>query len=147
MALILLSQRRSPDDSALVQGGRYLQWYVDRKAEHAQHPAVKDYDLSSLHAIMSGAAPLSPELTNQVAKILPQVCVGQGYGMTETSTTVSFPQIDQKICTPGSGGRLLPGVVARVVKPDGSLAGFNEPGHLIVKGPANALRYMNNEEA
>ncbi|EPT02028.1 hypothetical protein FOMPIDRAFT_1144338 [Fomitopsis schrenkii] len=112
-----------------------------------KHPAVKDYDLSSLHAIMSGAAPLSPELTNQVAKILPQVCVGQGYGMTETSTTVSFPQIDQKICTPGSGGRLLPGVVARVVKPDGSLAGFNEPGHLIVKGPANALRYMNNEEA
>ena len=112
-----------------------------------QHPAVKNYDLSSLHAIMSGAAPLSPELTNQVAKLLPQVCVGQGYGMTETSTTVSFPQIEQKICTPGSGGRLVPGVVARVVKPDGSLAGFNEPGHLVVKGPANALRYMNNEEA
>ncbi|KAH9834984.1 amp dependent CoA ligase [Rhodofomes roseus] len=112
-----------------------------------KHPAVKNYDLSSVHAIMSGAAPLSPELTNQLAKVLPQACVGQGYGMTETCTTISFPQIEQKICTPGSAGRLVPGVVARVVKPDGSLAGFNEPGHLIVKGPANALRYLNNEEA
>ncbi|KAH9921801.1 uncharacterized protein B0H18DRAFT_1020248 [Fomitopsis serialis] len=100
-----------------------------------KHPAVKNYDLSSIHAIMSGAAPLSPELTNQLSKILPQVSVGQGYGMTETSTTISFPQIEQKICTPGSGGRLVPGVIARV------------PGHLIVKGPANALRYLNNEQA
>jgi len=112
-----------------------------------KHPAVKNYDLSSIHAIMSGAAPLSPELTSQLSKILPQVSVGQGYGMTETSTTISFPQIEQKICTPGSGGRLVPGVIARVLKPDGSLAGFNEPGHLIVKGPANALRYLNNEKA
>ncbi|TFY55235.1 hypothetical protein EVJ58_g8376 [Rhodofomes roseus] len=116
------------------------------------HPAVKNYDLSSVHAIMSGAAPLSPELTNQLAKVLPQACHARANmrgpeGMTETCTTISFPQIEQKICTPGSAGRLVPGVVARVVKPDGSLAGFNEPGHLIVKGPANALRYLNNEEA
>lgn len=68
-------------------------------------------------------------------------------GMTETSTTVAFPQIEQKVCTPGSAGRLVPGIIARVVKPDGSLAGYGEPGQLVVKGPAMALRYMNNEEA
>ncbi|KZT64337.1 acetyl-CoA synthetase-like protein [Daedalea quercina L-15889] len=112
-----------------------------------KHPAVKDYDLSSVHSIMSGAAPLSSELTQQVAKVLPQACVGQGYGMTETSTTVSFPQIEQKICTPGTAGRLIPGVVARVLRADGSLAGFNEPGHLVIKSPANALRYMNDADA
>lgn len=76
------------------------------------------------------------------------ICVSNARtGMTETCTTVSFPQIEQRICTPGSAGRLIPGIVARVVKPDGSLAGLNEPGQLVVKGPAMALRYMNNDEA
>ncbi|CCM01556.1 uncharacterized protein FIBRA_03615 [Fibroporia radiculosa] len=98
-------------------------------------------------AFCPGAAPLSAELTHQLAQVLPQVHIGQGYGMTETSTTISFPQIEQKICLPGSAGRLLPDVIARVVKTDGSLAGPGEPGHLVVKSPSNALRYLNNEEA
>ncbi|PSR76712.1 hypothetical protein PHLCEN_2v8309 [Hermanssonia centrifuga] len=68
-------------------------------------------------------------------------------GMTETCTTVTFPRIDQKIGTLGSGGQLLPGDVARVMKPDGSLAGFNEPGELVVKGPSVSLCYLNNPEA
>lgn len=67
--------------------------------------------------------------------------------MTETSTTVAFPQSDQKIGTLGSAGRLIPGIVARVVKPDGTLAGYGEPGQLVVRGPAMALGYLNNEEA
>jgi 4-coumarate--CoA ligase len=54
---------------------------------------------------------------------------------------------NQKIGVPGSAGRLNPGVVARVVKPDGSLAGYNEPGELRVKTPSLALGYLNNEQA
>lgn len=53
----------------------------------------------------------------------------------------------QKVGVPGSAGQLNPGVVARVVKPDGSLAGFNEPGELRVKSPSLALGYWNNKEA
>jgi len=112
-----------------------------------KHPAVKQHNLSSVRAVMSGAAPLSAELIKQLSEILPHISIGQGYGMTETSTTVAFPQLEQKVCTPGSAGRLVPGIIARVVKPDGSLAGYGEPGQLVVKGPAMALRYMNNEEA
>ena len=67
--------------------------------------------------------------------------------MTETSTTVTYPRLDQKIGTLGSGGQLLPGDVARVLKPDGTFAGYNEPGELIVKGPSMTLCYLNNEEA
>jgi len=112
-----------------------------------KHPAVKQHDLRSVRAIMSGAAPLSAELIKQLSETLPHVGIGQGYGMTETCTTVSFPQIEQKVCTPGSAGRLVPGIIARVVKPDGSLAKYGEPGQLVVTGPSMALRYMNNEEA
>ncbi|KAI0943774.1 hypothetical protein AcW1_002857 [Taiwanofungus camphoratus] len=112
-----------------------------------QHPAVKDYDHSSLRSLTCGAAPLSAELTRQLAERFPNISIGQGYGMTETSTTVAFPQSDQKIGTLGSAGRLIPGIVARVVKPDGTLAGYGEPGQLVVRGPAMALGYLNNEEA
>lgn len=67
--------------------------------------------------------------------------------MTETCTSVTFTRLDQKIGTLGSAGQLLPGQTARVLKPDGTFAGYNEPGELIVKGPSMALRYLNNAEA
>lgn len=54
---------------------------------------------------------------------------------------------ESKIGVPGSAGRLLPGVVARVMKADGTFAGFNEPGELQVKMPSLALGYWYNEEA
>ena len=49
--------------------------------------------------------------------------------------------------TPDSSGKLLPGIVVRVVKPDGTLAAPGEEGELVVKGPSNALGYFNDEKA
>lgn len=112
-----------------------------------KHPAVNNYDLSVIRFLISGAAPLSAELVNQLMKVIPNAQIGQGYGLTETSTSVTMYSVDQKIGVPGSAGQLLPGVVARVVKPDGSLAGFNEPGELRVKTPSLALGYWNDEQA
>jgi acyl-CoA synthetase (AMP-forming)/AMP-acid ligase II len=40
----------------------------------------------------------------------------------------------------------LSGWEAKVVKEDGSLAGYNEPGELVLRGPAVALRYEGNPE-
>ena len=65
-------------------------------------------------------------------------------GMTEAAITM-FP-IEQRIITPGSVGRLSPGLVARVRKPDGSLAEYEEEGELEVKGPSVALGYANDEK-
>jgi acyl-CoA synthetase (AMP-forming)/AMP-acid ligase II len=41
----------------------------------------------------------------------------------------------------------MPGTVARVVKADGSLAAYNEPGELVIKSPSLALGYANNAAA
>ncbi|KAG1749197.1 hypothetical protein EDB19DRAFT_1681264 [Suillus lakei] len=112
-----------------------------------KHPAVNNYDLSVIRFLISGAAPLSAELVNQLMKVIPNAQIGQGYGLTESSTSLTMYSVDQKIGVPGSAGQLLPGVVARVVKPDGSLAGFNEPGELRVKTPSLALGYWNDEQA
>jgi acyl-CoA synthetase (AMP-forming)/AMP-acid ligase II len=44
-------------------------------------------------------------------------------------------------------GKLLPGVEARVIKSDGTLAHYGEAGELVVRGPAHALGYLNDEKA
>ena len=67
--------------------------------------------------------------------------------MTETAASVAMFSTDTRIGVPGSSGRLLPGVIARVMKADGTFAGFNELGELQVKMPSLALGYWNNEEA
>ncbi|ESK85047.1 phenylacetyl- ligase [Moniliophthora roreri MCA 2997] len=113
-----------------------------------KHPAVKDYDLRSVvRTIMVGAAPLSKEINEQLFELFPDAHIGQGYGMTEISTSISLWSIENKRGVSGSAGKLIPGVKARIVKPDGSLAGFNEPGELIIYSPSNSLRYHNNEQA
>lgn len=67
--------------------------------------------------------------------------------MTETCTIVALPRLDQKIGTLGSSGVLIPGIKARVIKADGSLAAYGEPGEFVVSGPSVALGYWNNEKA
>ncbi|KAI0325517.1 amp dependent CoA ligase [Cubamyces sp. BRFM 1775] len=112
-----------------------------------KHPAVQKYDLSSVRMLICGAAPLSSELMTQLIALLPDAWIGQLYGMTELCTIVTFPQMDRRVGTMGSGGVLLPGCIARVVKPDGSLAQLGEAGELVVTSPSVSLGYLNNPEA
>ncbi|OSD00520.1 phenylacetyl-CoA ligase [Trametes coccinea BRFM310] len=112
-----------------------------------KHPLTKKFKLSSLRVMVAAAAPVSAELTTQLVEAFPKVSIGQGYGMTETTAAVTVFPVSQKVGTLGSAGQLIPGVVAKVVKADGSLAGVNEPGELLLKGPQIALGYYQNEQA
>ncbi|OSC99660.1 acetyl-CoA synthetase-like protein [Trametes coccinea BRFM310] len=112
-----------------------------------KHPAVKNYDLRSVKMLTCGAAPLSAELTQQVARLLPNSGIGQGYGMTETCTTFSFPQLFMRVGTPGSAGVLIPGTGLRILKADGTWGGYNETGQLVVTGPSMAIGYLDNPQA
>jgi 4-coumarate--CoA ligase len=60
----------------------------------AKHPAVKSgkYDLSSVEAIGSGAAPLGREVCEEVEALWPpgQINIKQGWGMTEYVVTTSI---------------------------------------------------------
>ncbi|KAI0353724.1 acetyl-CoA synthetase-like protein [Trametes cingulata] len=115
-----------------------------------KHPAVRSYDLSSIKTASSAAAPLSPELTLQLARLLPHSAIGQGYGMTETCTSVTFPQLFARVGTPGSAGVLVPGTAVRVRRPDGSWArageGEGESGELVVWSASVAMGYLDNPE-
>ncbi|KAK0466425.1 amp dependent CoA ligase [Desarmillaria tabescens] len=112
-----------------------------------KYPAIGDHDFSHVKFLMCGAAPLSGDLYVQLAKVFPNAMIGQGYGLTETATSVVAMDPTKLHGTIGTAGQLLPGIVARVVKADGSLAREGEQGELIVTGPSMAPRYKNNEEA
>ncbi|KAJ7675367.1 amp dependent CoA ligase [Mycena rosella] len=112
-----------------------------------KHPAVKNYDLSHVKWCISGAAPLSGAILKSVRKVLPNAAIGQGYGMTETVTTVAFMSARQKMGVVGSAGQIIPGNIARVVRPDGTLCKEGEQGELLITGPSMALGYLNNEQA
>ncbi|KZS98387.1 phenylacetyl-CoA ligase [Sistotremastrum niveocremeum HHB9708] len=112
----------------------------------SKHSAVKRYDLSSVRSCSAGAAPISQELTAEFYRALPNSRLIQIYGMTETSTAISM-QPPGDTPTPGSAGCLVPGMVAKIVKLDGTLSTHDEPGELWVKGPQVALRYLNNDKA
>jgi acyl-coenzyme A synthetase/AMP-(fatty) acid ligase len=68
-------------------------------------------------------------------------------GMTETSTSICWPPIGVKVCPFGSAGQLMPGVVARIVKEDGSLGKPGERGELVIYSASNALGYVDAPEA
>ncbi|KAJ8583879.1 acetyl-CoA synthetase-like protein [Rhizopogon salebrosus TDB-379] len=112
-----------------------------------KHPAVKDYDFSHVRYITSGAAPLSREVMEQLVQIFPNAALGQSYGTTESCTVITTWALDRKRDLTGSAGQLLPGIIGRVEKPDGTLADFDEPGELVVKTQSLALGYANNEKA
>jgi 4-coumarate--CoA ligase len=52
-----------------------------------------------------------------------------------------------KTAVTGCAGHLISNTEARVIKENGSLAGYGETGELHVRGPHNALAYYKNEAA
>jgi acyl-CoA synthetase (AMP-forming)/AMP-acid ligase II len=112
----------------------------------AKHPAVDGADLSSLQTIMSGAASLGAELSEQLAERVGCKVV-QGYGLTETSpvTHVIRPSGENR---PGSIGPPLPNTECRIVDPEtGNDAAAGERGELWIRGPQVMSGYLNNPDA
>ncbi|KAG1732415.1 uncharacterized protein EDB91DRAFT_1302477 [Suillus paluster] len=117
------------------------------------HPRFKTTDMSSVKAVASGAAYLPSQLADQLCAHFQDVDrVTEGYGMSEFTMTIAMKPTPGLLNgraknKPGSVGILVPGVEACIVRPDGSLAGPNEPGELLVRGGATALGYRGNDKA
>ncbi|KAG1735180.1 hypothetical protein EDB19DRAFT_1995302 [Suillus lakei] len=117
------------------------------------HPRFKTTDLSSIKGIGSGAAHLPPQLAAQLCARFPDMdTITEGYGLSEFTVIVSLKTIPGMLNgraknKPGSVGILFPGVEARIIRPDGSIASTNEAGELLVRGGAAALGYRGNEKA
>lgn len=112
----------------------------------AKSPLVAKYDLSSLHTILSGAAPLSKNVELLAKEKTGVTNIRQGYGMTECTYIVTLQNDYHR--TSGSVGVLVKGVRARVVDVvNGKCLGPNEIGELHFKGKNVMKGYIGNAQA
>jgi acyl-CoA synthetase (AMP-forming)/AMP-acid ligase II len=121
----------------------------------AKHPLVDEFDLSSVHTIFSGAAPLDATLGRAVEERL-DCRLRQGYGMTELSPVSHAIAFQAEGASLDSVGTSLPNMRCRIVDPETGVevaypaAGSDEesaPGELLCAGPNVMLGYLGNEEA
>jgi long-chain acyl-CoA synthetase len=110
----------------------------------AHFPDTSKYDISSLTMIMSGAAPLPPEVARAASRAL-NTTVLQGYGMTETSPVTNVNPITR--IKDATVGPPVADTVEKVVSlDDGRELGPNEVGELMVHGPQVMKGYWQKPE-
>ena len=111
----------------------------------AKHPAVDDFDLSSIKQIFSGAAPLGAELAAAAAERVGCEVV-QGYGMTELSPVSHCTPEGQ--FRPGTSGVTISNTEIRIIDPStGADLDLGGRGELLVRGPQVMKGYLNNPQA
>jgi acyl-CoA synthetase (AMP-forming)/AMP-acid ligase II len=110
-------------------------------------PLVDNYDLSSLHSIFSGAAPLGEALTRSFIDRF-GCKVRQGYGMTETSPVTHSSPADSTQVKFGAVGVCAPNTECKIIDLEtGEARGPNLEGELCVRGPQVMKGYLNRPEA
>jgi len=114
-----------------------------------EHPARANYDLSSLETVSYGGAPSAPELVRKIKEIFPKSAPGQGWGMTETSATVTTHSGEDYMNRPDSCGPAVPVSELQIRDPaDGvTVLPVGQVGELWANGPQVVKGYWNKPEA
>jgi acyl-CoA synthetase (AMP-forming)/AMP-acid ligase II len=144
---IVLSRFDPEQAMALVDEHRLTNLYVVPPAALAisniQHPGR--FDTSSLRFIMSGAAPLPPEVGTRASKVLGTQMI-QGYGLTEASPLTNVNPIDR--AKPLTVGPPVSDTLEKVVDIEtGAELGVGEVGELLVHGPQVMKGYWGRPDA
>lgn len=104
-----------------------------------------EFDLAELNLryISVGGAPLDPE-TKEKTEHFFGMPLHNGYGLTETSPTISQARLNEglKNC---SVGRPIPGVEIKIVDANAQEVGAGETGELWARGPNVMKGYFRNE--
>jgi acyl-CoA synthetase (AMP-forming)/AMP-acid ligase II len=111
-----------------------------------KHPAVAQFDLSSVRLVFSGAAPLGEDMARALAAKLGCPVV-QGYGMTEASPVTHLSPTRNAPMKPGAVGRVVPSTevkIVDVVTGDDVPAGAE--GEILIRGPQIMKGYLNRPE-
>jgi long-chain acyl-CoA synthetase len=104
-------------------------------------PAFAGTDISRVRSVAYGGAPIAPDLVARLAKAFPQARLGNGFGLTETSSVSTFLP-HEFVAHADSVGFPAPVCDVRLdaVGPDGT-------GELLIRGPNVVSGYWNKPEA
>lgn len=112
-----------------------------------EHPRRKEFDLSSLTGVAYGGAPAAPELVRLIAEDL-NCEPGTGWGMTETSGTVTRHDGEDYLNRPDSCGPPVPVAELKIMSLDGETElPAGQSGELWARGPMVVREYWNRPDA
>ena len=114
------------------------------------HPDFTPAGLASFTDLVYGASPMPQALLEKLLALYPDMNIWQGYGMTESSSVLTFLGPDEH----RSGGKFLrsaglplPGVVLSIQDEEGNLLPPGEPGEVCARAGNFMIEYWNKPEA
>ncbi len=112
-----------------------------------EHPERVNYDLSSIETIGYGGAPSAPELVRKIFEVFGAL-PGNGWGMTETTATVTTHSSEDYLNRPTSCGPPVAVADLQIRGDDGvTLLPGGQVGELWARGPMIVAEYWQNPEA
>ncbi|MDB5396378.1 MAG: fatty acid--CoA ligase [Rhodospirillales bacterium] len=111
-------------------------------------PVLKTTDLSSLRMAITGAAVVPRQLVERMHSELGFKIVLTGYGLTESSGTVTICDAGDSIeRVSQTSGKAIPGLELRSVDPQGKDVPPGEPGEILVRGFNIVQGYLDDPKA
>jgi len=108
-----------------------------------RHPRFGELDVSRVRWVSYGGAPIAESLVHSIQEAFPNARVGNGFGLTETSSLTSFLPHEEAAEHADSVGFAMPVVDLALDSPDGETG----VGELLVRGPNVVQGYWNQPEA
>ncbi len=103
----------------------------------------REMDVGHVRFVFYGGAPIAPELVGKLMDAYPNARVGNGFGLTETSSVSTFLPHEYSRTHADSVGFAAPVVDLDLFQPDSS----NGVGELLIRGPNVVTGYWNKPEA
>ncbi|HEX8183101.1 MAG TPA: AMP-binding protein [Blastocatellia bacterium] len=106
-------------------------------------PNFKELDTSGIRWVSYGGAPIAPELVAKIMQAFPNARLGNGFGLTETSSVATFLPHEYAHSRPETVGFAAPVVDLGLFEADRETG----VGELLVRGPNVVKGYWNKPEA